>query len=189
MTETRRIPYGVALADLGGSGGEGLGRAERDACGRDSTLWLELRPEEQGRSVVVRSEPGSEPVDVTPPGVSVLTLVHEYGGGSCAVAETTVVFREPGRPRLYRQEVAGMPRRDHPQARNPTRSAVRRHGRVARRPVDRLRSRIPRSRRPVVIAPSVVAGKGARGARSETRPPALERGGLLSWRMDRILPR
>ncbi len=44
--------------------------------------WVESRPSEAGRAVVVsRPADASEPArDETPPGVSVRTLVHEYGG-------------------------------------------------------------------------------------------------------------
>ena len=47
----------------------------------ESLYWTELRPLENGRYVVVRRAPDGEIADVTPPGVSARTLVHEYGGG------------------------------------------------------------------------------------------------------------
>lgn len=42
--------------------------------------WSESRPEEGGRQVVVRSTLDGVPELVTPPGVSVRSRVHEYGG-------------------------------------------------------------------------------------------------------------
>ena len=44
--------------------------------------WLEARPAEGGRGVLVRGGPWSSPVDVTPEGFNVRTRVHEYGGGA-----------------------------------------------------------------------------------------------------------
>jgi hypothetical protein len=85
----------------------------------DATTWLERRPQEQGRSVVVRSGPGEEPVDVTPPGVSVRTRVHEYGGGSYAVDGTTTYFVDLEDQRLYRQDVGGAPTAITPNPRPP----------------------------------------------------------------------
>lgn len=48
--------------------------------------WLESRPLEGGRSVVVAGRPGERvPTVVSPPGVSVRSKVHEYGGGAFCV--------------------------------------------------------------------------------------------------------
>lgn len=47
--------------------------------------WLESRPFEAGRSVVVAGRPGARPVEVSPPGVSVRSRLYEYGGGSFCV--------------------------------------------------------------------------------------------------------
>ncbi|HSL96034.1 MAG TPA: hypothetical protein VLA35_08980, partial [Thermoleophilia bacterium] len=43
--------------------------------------WVEMRPKEGGRYVVVRRGPDGLITDVTPAGVNARTLVHEYGGG------------------------------------------------------------------------------------------------------------
>lgn len=110
MSDAQHIPYGAwpspITADRAAAASVGL--SETRAIG-DVTTWLERRPQEQGRSVVVRSAPGAEPVDVTPPGVSVRTRVHEYGGGSYAVAGATTYFVNLEDQRLYRQEVGGAP--------------------------------------------------------------------------------
>ena len=73
----------------------------------DATTWLEVRPEEGGRYVIVRADPWSEPVDVTPSGFSARTRVHEYGGGSYALHGATVFFTNDDDQRLYRQELGG----------------------------------------------------------------------------------
>ena len=72
--------------------------------------WLEERPAEGGRAVIVRVDPWSEPADVTPPGSNVRTKVHEYGGGSFAVHGDVVWFSNFADQRLYRQELGAEPR-------------------------------------------------------------------------------
>jgi dipeptidyl aminopeptidase/acylaminoacyl peptidase len=65
--------------------------------------WLEGRPQEQGRNVVVRAGADSQPTDVTPPPYNARTRVHEYGGGSWTVHNGTVYFSNFADGRLYRQ--------------------------------------------------------------------------------------
>jgi hypothetical protein len=74
-----------------------------------SVYWLERRPTEAGRSVVVHAAPFSEPVDVTPSGFDVRTTVHEYGGGSYLVDGGTVFFSHFADQRLYRQDPGADP--------------------------------------------------------------------------------
>ncbi len=59
--------------------GTALAEVRRDGS---AVYWWERRPTEGGRGVVVRALEGGEPADVSPPGVNVRTLVHEYGGGA-----------------------------------------------------------------------------------------------------------
>jgi dipeptidyl aminopeptidase/acylaminoacyl peptidase len=75
----------------------------------DAVTWLELRPEEDGRNVLVRGDPWGDPVDLTPPGVDVRTLVHEYGGGAYAIADGVAYFSRFDDQRLYRHELGGEP--------------------------------------------------------------------------------
>ncbi|HZD78997.1 MAG TPA: S9 family peptidase, partial [Actinomycetota bacterium] len=70
----------------------------------EGVFWLELRPREGGRSVVVRADASGAPTDVTPAGFDVRTKVHEYGGGSYLVHDATVFFSNFVDQRLYRQE-------------------------------------------------------------------------------------
>ena len=65
--------------------------------------WLEGRPQEQGRNVVVRAGADGQPTDVTPPPYNARTRVHEYGGGSWTVHNGTVYFSNFADGRLYRQ--------------------------------------------------------------------------------------
>ena len=74
-----------------------------------ATYWLEGRPSEGGRAVLVRAAPFSEPEDVTPPGFDVRTTVHEYGGGTYLLHDGVVSFSNFADQRLYRQEPGGDP--------------------------------------------------------------------------------
>ena len=77
---------------------------------RDGTVyWLEGRPSEGGRAVLVRAAPFSEPEDVTPEGFNVRTTVHEYGGGAYLIHDSTAYFSNFADQRVYRQDVGGDP--------------------------------------------------------------------------------
>eukprot|EP00252_Welwitschia_mirabilis_P015017 TRINITY_DN33129_c0_g1_i1.p1 TRINITY_DN33129_c0_g1~~TRINITY_DN33129_c0_g1_i1.p1 ORF type:complete len:740 (-),score=130.98 TRINITY_DN33129_c0_g1_i1:162-2186(-) len=74
--------------------------------GRGRLIWLESRPSEAGRSVLVReAEAEGKTKDVTPPGFNVRTLVHEYGGGAFTVLGDMVVFSNYQDQRLYKQSI------------------------------------------------------------------------------------
>ncbi|HZQ48821.1 MAG TPA: prolyl oligopeptidase family serine peptidase [Candidatus Dormibacteraeota bacterium] len=70
--------------------------------------WLEERPLEGGRMVVVRRS-GGVTADVTPQGFNARTRVHEYGGGSYVVDRGVVWFTNYRDQRLYRQEREAAP--------------------------------------------------------------------------------
>jgi len=61
--------------------------------------WLEGRPQEQGRFVVVRAS--GRAIDMTPKPYSARTRVHEYGGGSWMVSDGVVYFSNFQDGRLY----------------------------------------------------------------------------------------
>jgi dipeptidyl aminopeptidase/acylaminoacyl peptidase len=85
----------------------GLGQIVLD--GHD-TYWLEMRPYENGRSVIVRLTEDGYMTDITPPSFNARTRVHEYGGGDFAVAGGTVYFSNFSDQRLYRQDPGAEPR-------------------------------------------------------------------------------
>jgi dipeptidyl aminopeptidase/acylaminoacyl peptidase len=72
-----------------------------------ATYWIEGRPTEGGRRAVVRTDPFSEPADVTPAEFNVRTKVHEYGGGSYWLHDDAVVFASFDDQRLYRHDGGG----------------------------------------------------------------------------------
>jgi dipeptidyl aminopeptidase/acylaminoacyl peptidase len=68
----------------------------------DDLYWLEGRPDEGGRQVLVKLGTDGVTEDLTPAPVSVRTRVHEYGGGSYVVAGGVVVYSDLADGRLYR---------------------------------------------------------------------------------------
>ena len=64
--------------------------------------WIETRPQEAGRSVVVRRAASGSVEDVTPPPFSARTRVHEYGGGAWFAAHGALYFSNDTDRRLYR---------------------------------------------------------------------------------------
>jgi dipeptidyl aminopeptidase/acylaminoacyl peptidase len=76
----------------------------------DGTVWfLEGRPSENGRVVLMKRAPGEEPVDAVPADFNVRTMVHEYGGGAFTIHSGTVFCSRFEDQRLYRIEPEGEP--------------------------------------------------------------------------------
>ena len=63
--------------------------------------WLEGRPAEGGRSVLVERSPDGTVRDLTPAGFNVRTRVHEYGGGAYVLDGRTLYFANFADQRLY----------------------------------------------------------------------------------------
>jgi dipeptidyl aminopeptidase/acylaminoacyl peptidase len=85
--------------------GAGVRFDDAIAIDGDGTLyWVESRPAEGGRSVVVRAAPDGTVADVTPAGGNTRSRVHEYGGGAYTVADGVVFAVEFADQRLYRLE-------------------------------------------------------------------------------------
>jgi dipeptidyl aminopeptidase/acylaminoacyl peptidase len=79
---------------------ESIGLSQPKIFGAD-TFWIEMRPSEGGRQVVVRLKNG-ERVDMTPTGFNARTRVHEYGGGDYVVHEGAVYFSNFADQQIYR---------------------------------------------------------------------------------------
>ncbi len=60
--------------------------------GASAIYWLEGRPAEAGRTVLVRSQNDGSILDVTPAPYNVRSKAHEYGGGAYALAGERVWF-------------------------------------------------------------------------------------------------
>ncbi len=83
----------------------GVGLGEVTADGSD-LYWVESRPTEAGRSVIVRRTPDGAIEDVSPPGFNSRTRVHEYGGGAYAVRAGVVISSSFQDQRVYRLDGA-----------------------------------------------------------------------------------
>ncbi len=99
---TTTAPYGSwpsPLSATGIAGGDvSLNEPALDEQGRP--WWLERRPDEGGRYVLVRDGEA-----ITPEGMNVRTRVHEYGGGAWLLHGDTAYFCNFADQRLYRQRV------------------------------------------------------------------------------------
>ncbi|MEB3338640.1 MAG: S9 family peptidase [Leptolyngbyaceae bacterium] len=104
MTEAQVAPYGSwkspITSDLIVSATIGLGQVMLDG---EDIYWLEMRPSEGGRNVLVKRTTEGKTQDVTPSPFNVRTRVHEYGGGAFVVADGTIYFSNFADQRLYRQ--------------------------------------------------------------------------------------
>ena len=115
VTTRRRIaPYGSwrspVTAGAIAAGVVGLSQVQLDG---DEIYWVEQRPSEGGRNVIVRRkaptltlplEGSGESRDVTPKEFNARTRVHEYGGGAFLASGGTVWFTNFTDQRLYRQD-------------------------------------------------------------------------------------
>ena len=110
MSDTMEAPYGswkspITAALIASSSI----RIDQIFVDKDSIYWLELRPAEKGRTVVVRRNEKGEISDMTQEGFSVRTRAHEYGGGAAFAQNSTIYFVKDKTQRLYKQNVNGEP--------------------------------------------------------------------------------
>ena len=104
----------------------------------EDVYWLEGRPQESGRLVVVRaSSVDGHATDVTPKPCNARTRVHEYGGASWTVADGNVYFSNFADGRLYRQ----IDTSSHPIPLTPAPAAPERQWRFADGIIDCARQR------------------------------------------------
>jgi dipeptidyl aminopeptidase/acylaminoacyl peptidase len=76
---------------------------------RGTAWWLEGRPGEHGRVVLMKAGSGNDPVDVVPAGFNVRTMAHEYGGGAYYIHGETAFFSNFEDQRLYRLDPGSEP--------------------------------------------------------------------------------
>lgn len=110
MTEVNCVSYGKwrspLTSDLIVSATIGLSTPRFDG---EDIYWLESRPLEGGRSVIVKYSPNGEHQDITPAPFNVRSRVHEYGGGAFLVQDSTVYFCNNSDQRVYIQKVGESP--------------------------------------------------------------------------------
>ena len=86
-----RWPSPLAATDVAGAKSS---LSELCSDGR-SLYWLESRPAEGGRVVLVRAGRRPDVVDHSPEGVSIRSRVHEYGGGAMCLVPGRGVAPSP----------------------------------------------------------------------------------------------
>jgi dipeptidyl aminopeptidase/acylaminoacyl peptidase len=117
MPERKTAPYGSwsspITSDLIVASTIGLRAILPDGT---DIYWIEARPQEGGRNVIVRRAADGTVSDVTPPVAAggesffdVRTAVHEYGGGAYCAVDGVVYFCNGADQRLYRQEPGATP--------------------------------------------------------------------------------
>lgn len=104
---TRTAHYGAWASPISPAmltqAGVVLGEVSADG---DDVYWVESRPAEAGRSVIVRLASDGTIHDVSPAGFNSRTRAHEYGGGAYAVRDGIVISSSFGDQRVYRIEGA-----------------------------------------------------------------------------------
>ncbi len=117
MSDSQVSRYGSwkspITSDLIVSGAISLGQIAID--GKD-IYWVETRPQEKGRYVVVKLSPDGQAVDVTPDPFNARTRVHEYGGGAFTALGGAIYFSNFADQRLYRFDGAAEPQSITPEA-------------------------------------------------------------------------
>ncbi|HYX50548.1 MAG TPA: S9 family peptidase, partial [Ktedonobacteraceae bacterium] len=71
--------------------------------------WIERRPAEKGRYVIVRRTPDGNRSDMLLPPFNARTSVHEYGGGSFTVSDGTIYFSNFSDQQVYRLMLNSIP--------------------------------------------------------------------------------
>jgi dipeptidyl aminopeptidase/acylaminoacyl peptidase len=102
MPESRTVPYGSWKSPITSDSivGGSVGLSQPLIDGPD-VYWVEMRPTEAGRSVIVKRDALGVVNDVTPPPFNARTRVHEYGGGDYTVGDGAVYFSNFSDQRLY----------------------------------------------------------------------------------------
>lgn len=110
MAEKTTAPYGSwkspVTSDLIVAATIGLGEVLLDG---EDVYWIESRPSERGRSVIVRRTPDGTVTDSTPPGFNARTTVHEYGCGAYFADSGTVYFSNFSDQQIYRHVPGATP--------------------------------------------------------------------------------
>lgn len=86
-----------------------IGLMEPSIVGED-LYWLEMRPQEQGRCVVINRSADGMVKETNSAPFNARTRVHEYGGASYRVDGHTVYFSNFADQRVYRQDRGAKPR-------------------------------------------------------------------------------
>lgn len=111
MAEPRTAPYGSWKSPITSDSivGGSIGLTQPLIDG-DDIYWIEMRPTEGGRNIIVRRNSAGAVHDLTPKRFNARTRVHEYGGGDYTVNRGRVYFSNFSDQRLYVQEPGQEPK-------------------------------------------------------------------------------
>ncbi len=117
MGKPKVAPYGSwespITSDLVASKTIWLGYMALDG---EDIYWIEVRPNEGGRYVIVRRTLEGNISDMTPPPLNARTRVHEYGGGMYNVSNGTIYFSNFEDQRIYQLDPGVTPHPITPKA-------------------------------------------------------------------------
>jgi dipeptidyl aminopeptidase/acylaminoacyl peptidase len=105
-------PYGSWASPVSATmiAGETIG-LDQPQLENNTAYWIEKRPAEQGRQVIVARKADQQPIDVIPSPFSARSRVHEYGGGVYATIGDTVYFVNNSDQGIYRAKIGQTPQR------------------------------------------------------------------------------
>ena len=84
---------------------------ERVVLDGEDIYWIEMRPTEEGRNVIVRRRPDGQISDMTSAPFNARTRVHEYGGGAFVVTDGTIYFSNFSDQQVYCKKPGDPPHR------------------------------------------------------------------------------
>lgn len=111
MTGPKIAPYGSwkspITSDLVATG---TIRVEQIILDGENICWIEMRPAEGGRYVVVQRSREGQIADITPSPFNARTRAHEYGGGAYTIKNGTAYFTNFTDQRIYCHDSGSSPR-------------------------------------------------------------------------------
>ena len=104
MTDIKKIaPYGSWRSSITSEKIISSGNSYTDLhIEKGVTYWIEMRPQEEGRCVIVQRSEDNSVHDVIPKPFSARTTVHEYGGGSFTTCDEVIYFVNFADQKIYR---------------------------------------------------------------------------------------
>ena len=111
MNTSQVAPYGSwkspITSDLIVSKTIGIGSL---VVNQDDIYWLEKRPQEKGRNLIVGYSNHRGLKNITPSSFSVRSKIHEYGGGAFTIEQDTIYFSNYSDGRIYQQVLNKQPK-------------------------------------------------------------------------------
>lgn len=110
MSAVEKKPYGSWVSPLAASQiAAGVIKVGQPQWDGDDLYWLEGRPLEGGRNVIVRRSAAGKIEDMIHAPFNARTRVHEYGGGDFLVADGTIYFSNFADQQIYVCRAGSLP--------------------------------------------------------------------------------